>query len=724
MKHHLLATGLVAIVATINASAIAQITRDSNSATVTLSNAKLPDARNNLAAGGALQVHQNAGGDIAAWGPTSTNPNTLLRSNANLPLGADMVYWIDRDASVQVYVCAASPHTGDSVGVDWTVSGTTYHERYTVQGGDTTTLVATGIGNAINGDSALLAALAAYHNPDSGQFKSDGIGYQPYQVSVASQTSNGCTIFDAPDGVVPTAVSSGGGTTITVKGNPNAGATPALDGGPSLIVGRLVPGHAPHKGDILGQIIFQGATSAANGFGQTGQIVDMLDSTTTSVLQLGSKTAQLQVYDWGIDIGGTNGQANYLLEIDSASSYLLVGLNGGQSYLQSGAGEIQMQTNGGGLTQVAASAARLGGATSGSVTVKAPSVAGANTLTLPAGTTDFSATGGTSQVVKQTSAGGAFSVGQLGYSDISGTPSPSRITVFTTNGTYVPTSGAKITKVFGCGGGGGGGGGALEVSGTAASGGAGGGGAYCFKMQFRTSDLGASQTITIGAAGTAGVAATSNTTAGGNGGNGGETSFGSLLVGYAGGGGQGGQLLAAVSVGGGAAGYCGDAAGGSAGGAGGCGTGASGGSGTSGSQQNSPTGGAGGGGSSAAGVAGSGGATVGFMDGGGGGGAGGGVTAGAGSNNGGVSGRGPANQFPVAGGTSGTPNGTAGSATSLVIAGLGGAGGYGNGSGNAGNGGAGIQGSGGGGGGSALNGSTAGAGGAGGAGFIVIQEFF
>lgn len=61
----------------------------------------------------------------------------------------------------------------------------------------------------------------------------------------------------------------------------------------------------------------------------------------------------------------------------------------------------------------------LNGSTSGKVVLKAAAIAGANTLTLPAGTTDFSATGGTSQVVKQTSSGGAFTVAQLAASDLS-----------------------------------------------------------------------------------------------------------------------------------------------------------------------------------------------------------------------------------------------------------------------------------------------------------------
>lgn len=61
----------------------------------------------------------------------------------------------------------------------------------------------------------------------------------------------------------------------------------------------------------------------------------------------------------------------------------------------------------------------LKGATSGTLTLNAAAIAGTGTLTWPAGTTDFSATGGTSQVIKQTSFGGAFTVARLACSDLS-----------------------------------------------------------------------------------------------------------------------------------------------------------------------------------------------------------------------------------------------------------------------------------------------------------------
>lgn len=72
-----------------------------------------------------------------------------------------------------------------------------------------------------------------------------------------------------------------------------------------------------------------------------------------------------------------------------------------------------------GTQSFGSSTLKLNGATSGSLTLNAAAIAGSNTLTLPAGTTDFSATGGISQVVKQTSVGGALTVARLACSDLS-----------------------------------------------------------------------------------------------------------------------------------------------------------------------------------------------------------------------------------------------------------------------------------------------------------------
>lgn len=102
--------------------------------------------------------------------------------------------------------------------------------------------------------------------------------------------------------------------------------------------------------------------------------------------------------------------------------------------------------------------------------------------------------------------------------------------VFTASGTYTPTANMAYC-IIECVGGGGGGGGA---AGGAFAGCAGGGGAGAYSRSRKTAaQVGASQTVTIGAAGTAG-------TAGNNaGGNGGNTSVGSLVTANGGVGGNG-----------------------------------------------------------------------------------------------------------------------------------------------------------------------------------------
>lgn len=64
------------------------------------------------------------------------------------------------------------------------------------------------------------------------------------------------------------------------------------------------------------------------------------------------------------------------------------------------------------------SGVKLKGSGSGDLTIKSPSTA-SGTLTFPAGTTDFSATGGTSKFLKQASTGAAITVVQPTSSDLS-----------------------------------------------------------------------------------------------------------------------------------------------------------------------------------------------------------------------------------------------------------------------------------------------------------------
>jgi hypothetical protein len=106
------------------------------------------------------------------------------------------------------------------------------------------------------------------------------------------------------------------------------------------------------------------------------------------------------------------------------------------------------------------------------------------------------------------------------------------IQTFALSGTYTPTTGMVYCVMECVGGGGGGGGTAIAGASTLSIGGGGGGGAYSRTVSTAAA-VGASQTVTIGAAGTAGSAGNNNGGAGGN------TSVGSICVANGGGAGSG-----------------------------------------------------------------------------------------------------------------------------------------------------------------------------------------
>lgn len=93
-----------------------------------------------------------------------------------------------------------------------------------------------------------------------------------------------------------------------------------------------------------------------------------------------------------------------------------------------------------GVQQFADGKFALKGATSGTLTQKAAAVAGSGVITWPAGTTDFSATGGGGQVVKQATSGGAFTVGQLQASELLDGNSGTGAIVHVTSATLVTPS--------------------------------------------------------------------------------------------------------------------------------------------------------------------------------------------------------------------------------------------------------------------------------------------
>lgn len=101
--------------------------------------------------------------------------------------------------------------------------------------------------------------------------------------------------------------------------------------------------------------------------------------------------------------------------------------------------------------------------------------------------------------------------------------------VFTSSGTYTPTTGMAYC-IIECVGGGGGGGGVQGNASYNLGGGGGGGGGYARAVKTAAA-IGASQTVTIGAGGTGGSAGANNGAAGG------DTSVGVLVVGKGGSGG-------------------------------------------------------------------------------------------------------------------------------------------------------------------------------------------
>lgn len=115
------------------------------------------------------------------------------------------------------------------------------------------------------------------------------------------------------------------------------------------------------------------------------------------------------------------------------------------------------------------------------------------------------------------------------------------VQTFTSSGTYTPTAGMKYCVVECIGAGGGGGGVADTTTGPGVAAAGGGAGGQYARTAYSAATVGASQSVTIGAAGTAGT----NTP--GNGGSGGITVFGSTSPIFQAAGGAGGTLCASTT---------------------------------------------------------------------------------------------------------------------------------------------------------------------------------
>ncbi|MBS1722278.1 MAG: hypothetical protein JSS66_04640 [Armatimonadetes bacterium] len=114
------------------------------------------------------------------------------------------------------------------------------------------------------------------------------------------------------------------------------------------------------------------------------------------------------------------------------------------------------------------------------------------------------------------------------------------VQIFTASGTWNKPANAKWVHVVVIGGGGQGGSGRRSASGTNANGGNGGGAGYFNEGVFAASDLGSSETVTVGTAANSTTGQTVDDTNGGNGTTGNNSSFGNWLTAVGGAGGIGG----------------------------------------------------------------------------------------------------------------------------------------------------------------------------------------
>jgi hypothetical protein len=118
----------------------------------------------------------------------------------------------------------------------------------------------------------------------------------------------------------------------------------------------------------------------------------------------------------------------------------------------------------------------------------------------------------------------------------SGSATPTNVQTFTASGTWTKPSGAKFIEICLIGGGGGGASGRKSAAGTAAAGGGSGSGANYLFRGYNADIIGATVTITVGAAGTGGAAVSAISQNGNPGTAGGTSSFGSFLFASGGGG--------------------------------------------------------------------------------------------------------------------------------------------------------------------------------------------
>lgn len=262
----------------------------------------------------------------------------------------------------------------------------------------------------------------------------------------ATFTNHGLLLGQATSAFAATAVGATGQYLKGVTGADPAWATLASDTVSSINFGTT--GLTP-AGATAGAVTVAGTLATANGgTGQTsytnGQL--LIGNTGTGSLSKATLTA-------GTNVTVTNSAGGITISSTGLASGCGTGGSLGNVLTDNGSGGCTSNTDitftsgtiALGINTSEAGAVKLFGATSGNLTLKSAAVAGASTvLTFPGGTTDFSATGGTNQLVKQASAGGAFTVGTIACAGLSDGATGCSTTVGTAATQNTGTSGATI----------------------------------------------------------------------------------------------------------------------------------------------------------------------------------------------------------------------------------------------------------------------------------------
>lgn len=205
-------------------------------------------------------------------------------------------------------------------------------------------------------------------------------------------------------------VLAGNGTAISAATTTGSGSTVVLNNSPTFVDDITLGG----AGVATGSIIFKGTTSGT----VTLSTADAAGTWTMKLPTSGGSNLQfLQTDGSGNTTWASPAGSGDVVGPASATDNAIARFDGTTGKLIQNSAVLIADTTG---IISGTQGVTFSGSTSGTLALKSAAVAGTNTLTLPAGTTDFSATGGTGQFVKQASAGAAFTVSTVPISEVAG----------------------------------------------------------------------------------------------------------------------------------------------------------------------------------------------------------------------------------------------------------------------------------------------------------------